>query len=126
MPLNVFFDIDSLNYTDSISGNIISPDEVKKRIKSSHFGYYFSKPLNDDNYDYVNGILTDLQTGEVFPNFEGPVPTGPISLSKMSKEELEEIRRFNDLQQKKLDSGNFRYFGSKRSDDEDLDAQLFL
>lgn len=84
--------------------------------------------FNTDNFDYVNGVLTDLRTGEVY---EGacPIPPGPVKLSKMSQEELDKINRFNDLQQAKLDSGNWRYFHTK-SDyldmDEDLDAELFL
>lgn len=84
--------------------------------------------FNTDNFDYINGHITDLRTGEVYDG-ACPIPPGPISLSNMSQEELDKIKRFNDLQQAKLDSGNWRSFHSKREHldmDEDLEAQLFL
>ena len=78
--------------------------------------------LDSDNLRHINGKTINIHTGSVISNEIDPIPVGNNELSKMTPEQLDEIKKYNDehfIFPTTNKNHKYGYF------DEDLDSQLF-
>lgn len=119
--IGVYYDYNSNNFYDSKTGELV---DITSRGYNSKTGEIIKNiySLDSDNLRHINGKTININTGEIISNEIAPIPVGDIELSKMTPEQLDKIKKFNDEHFIFPSSNNNHKYGNF---DENLDAQLF-